>query len=69
LVCTDASKEGINGVLIQEGHVVFYSSRKLNEHEKLICHPRFGTCSNYVSVEDVETLLARKNICLDERSL
>jgi hypothetical protein len=33
LVCTDAYKEGIGGVLMQEGHVIFYESRKLNEHE------------------------------------
>jgi hypothetical protein len=33
LVCTDAYKEGIEGVLIQEGHVIFYKSRKLKEHE------------------------------------
>jgi hypothetical protein len=29
----DAYKEGLGGVLMQEGHVVFYESRKLNEHE------------------------------------
>jgi hypothetical protein len=33
LVCTDAYKEGLGGVLMQEGSVVFYESRKLNEHE------------------------------------
>jgi hypothetical protein len=33
LLCTDACKEGIGGVLMQEGHVIFYESRKLNEHE------------------------------------
>jgi hypothetical protein len=33
LVCTDACKEGIRGVLMQEGHVVCYESRKLNDHE------------------------------------
>jgi hypothetical protein len=32
-VCTDASKEGLGGVLMQEGCVIFYKSRKLNEHE------------------------------------
>jgi hypothetical protein len=34
LVCTDACKEGLGGVLMQEGHVVCYESRKLNEHEQ-----------------------------------
>jgi hypothetical protein len=33
LVCTYAYKEGIGGFLMQEGHVIFYESRKLNEHE------------------------------------
>jgi hypothetical protein len=33
LVCIDACKEGLGGVLMQEGHVNFYDSRKLNEHE------------------------------------
>jgi hypothetical protein len=29
LVCTDASKEGLGGVLMQEGRVISYASRKL----------------------------------------
>jgi hypothetical protein len=33
LVCTDSCKEGLGGVLMQEGHVICYASRKLNEHE------------------------------------
>jgi hypothetical protein len=33
LVCTDAYKEGLRGVLMQGGSVVCYESRKLNEHE------------------------------------
>jgi hypothetical protein len=33
LVCTDACKEGLRGVLMKEGHVIFYESKKLNEHE------------------------------------
>jgi hypothetical protein len=33
-VCTDASKEGLGGVLSQNGHVVCYESRKLKEHER-----------------------------------
>ena len=32
-VCTNVSKEGLGGVLSQEGHVVCYESRKLKEHE------------------------------------
>jgi hypothetical protein len=34
VVCTDASKEGLGGVLMQEGHVVAYESRKLKSHEE-----------------------------------
>jgi hypothetical protein len=33
LVCTDACKEGLGGVLMQGGSVVCYESRKLNEHK------------------------------------
>jgi hypothetical protein len=33
LVCTYACKEGIRGVLMQEGRVISYESIKLNEHE------------------------------------
>ena len=32
-VCVDASKEGLGGVLTQEGHVISYESRKLKKHE------------------------------------
>ena len=34
VVCNDTSKEGLGGVLTQEGHVICYESRKLKEHEK-----------------------------------
>ena len=33
-ICVDASKEGLGGVLTQEGHVICYDSWKLKEHEK-----------------------------------
>jgi hypothetical protein len=33
LVCTDACKEGLGGVLMQEGKVICYEFQKLNEHE------------------------------------
>jgi hypothetical protein len=29
LVCIDACKEGLRGVLLQEGHVICYESRKI----------------------------------------
>jgi hypothetical protein len=34
VVCTDACKEGLGGVLAQNGHVIGYESRKLKEHER-----------------------------------
>eukprot|EP00253_Pinus_taeda_P035992 PITA_35992 len=34
VVCTDASKEGLGGVLMQEGRVIAYESRKFKEHEQ-----------------------------------
>jgi hypothetical protein len=33
VVCTDACKEGLNGVLTQNGHVICYKSKILKEHE------------------------------------
>jgi hypothetical protein len=33
LVCTNACKEGLGRFLMQEGRVIFYTSRKFNEHE------------------------------------
>ena len=33
IVCTDACKEGLGGVLIQENYIVAYESRELKEHE------------------------------------
>jgi hypothetical protein len=35
LVCTDACKEGLRGVLMKEGCVICYKSGKLNEHESI----------------------------------
>jgi hypothetical protein len=34
VVCIDACKEDLGGVLTQEDHVVCYESRKLKEHER-----------------------------------
>jgi hypothetical protein len=34
IVCNDACKEGLGGVLSQNGFVIYYESRKLKEHEK-----------------------------------
>jgi len=35
VVCTNAFKRGLCGVLMQNGHVVFCESQKLNEQEEL----------------------------------
>jgi hypothetical protein len=34
VMCIDACKEGLNGVLTQKGNVVCYKSQKLKEHER-----------------------------------
>jgi hypothetical protein len=34
VVCTDACKEGLGGVLMQNGHIIGYDSRKIKEHER-----------------------------------
>jgi hypothetical protein len=34
LVCTDASKEGLGGVLMQDSRVIAYISRKLRRHQE-----------------------------------
>jgi hypothetical protein len=34
-VCTDASKQGLGGVLMQDGGVIAYASRKLKKHEDI----------------------------------
>jgi hypothetical protein len=33
VVCTDACKDGLGGVLSKKDHVLCYESRKLKEHE------------------------------------
>ena len=32
VVCTDSSKEGLGGVLLQNDHTICYESQKLKEH-------------------------------------
>jgi hypothetical protein len=34
IVCVDANKEGLGGILTQQGHVICYKSCKLKEHER-----------------------------------
>ena len=35
IVCMDACKEGLGGVLSKNGHVICYESSKLKEHERI----------------------------------
>jgi hypothetical protein len=35
IVCTDASKQGLRVVLMRDGGVITYASRKLKQHEDL----------------------------------
>ena len=34
VVCMDACIEGLDGVIMKEGFVIFYESKNLKEHEK-----------------------------------
>jgi hypothetical protein len=34
-VCTDASKKGLGVMLMQDGVVIVYASRKLKQHEEI----------------------------------
>lgn len=52
VVCIDACKRGLGGVLIEEGQVIFYESRKVNEHEQ-----------NYVTHDlELETIIHALNM-------
>ena len=35
IVCTDASKQGLGAMLMQDGGVIAYESRKLKKHEEI----------------------------------
>jgi hypothetical protein len=37
-VCVDASKEGLGGVLTQEGHVICYESLEIKRTREKLCH-------------------------------
>jgi hypothetical protein len=69
LVCTDACKEGLGGVLMQEGHVICYESRKLNEHEQRYVTHDLELATIVHALKMWRTLLSWKKICLDDRSL
>jgi hypothetical protein len=56
VVCTDACKEGLGGVLTQNGHVIGYESRKLKEHERNYATHDLELCCHCSHLEDVEAL-------------
>jgi hypothetical protein len=56
LVCTDASKEGLGGVLMQDGRVITYISRKLRKHEENYAAHDLELLVHCVCLESVETL-------------
>ena len=69
MVCIDACKEGIGGVFMQEGKVVCYESRKLNEHEG-------NYVTNYIELEVIihafkmwrHYLLGRRFVIMSDHS-
>jgi hypothetical protein len=56
VVCTDACKEGIGGVLMKNGHVIGYDSRKLKEHERNYGTHDLDLAAIFPCLEDVEAL-------------
>jgi hypothetical protein len=62
IVCTDACKEGLGGVLSQNGHVVCYESRKIKEHERHYTAHNLELEAIVHGLEDVEALPHGKNI-------
>ncbi|RVW58098.1 Retrovirus-related Pol polyprotein from transposon 17.6 [Vitis vinifera] len=58
-VQTDASDRALGGVLVQEGHLVAFESRKLNNAEQVL-HSREGDDCCGALLATVETLLAGK---------
>jgi hypothetical protein len=57
VLCTDASEEAIGVVLMQEGHVVAYESRKLNPTNFFYpTHEKELIIGNYPCLEILEAL-------------
>lgn len=61
VVCTDAYKEELDGVLMQDGQVVCYETKKLNEHEV-----NYVTCELELAAI-IHVLKMRKHYLLDRR--
>jgi hypothetical protein len=56
VVCTDACKEGLGGVLSQRDNVVCYESRKLKEHERNYATHDLELASYCTCIKNVEAL-------------
>jgi hypothetical protein len=56
LVCTDASKEDLGGVLMQDGRVIAYISRKLRRHEENYATHDLEVISHRICIGGWETL-------------
>jgi hypothetical protein len=69
LVCIDACKEGINGVLMQEGQVISYESQKLNEHEQKYVTHDLELATIVHALKMWRHYLLRKEVHLDDRPL
>lgn len=63
----DACKEGLGGVLMQEGYVVCYELRKLNEHEKNYVTHDLELAVNSAQFKNVEALSVGKKFYTDGR--
>ena len=62
MVCIDACKEGIGGVITQNGHINFYESRNIKEHEKNYATHDLELAENGACIKDVQTLFNGKEI-------
>jgi hypothetical protein len=64
MVCTDACKEGLGGVLSQNGFVICFESRKLKEHERLYATQDFELASIVHALEKWMNYLTGKRFDL-----
>lgn len=69
IVCIDAYKIGLGGVLMQEGQVICYKSRKLNEHEEnYVTHDLELEVIIHASNMWIHYLLGRRFVIMSDHS-
>jgi hypothetical protein len=61
-VCTDALKQGLGAVLMQDGGVIAYASRKLKKHEEIYTTHDLELGSSNASSETLEALSSRAKL-------